>query len=205
MNLRRTLIVLVMTLSCFQGLRAQDPEEASTDTIEAPSPDGRYAFRHKEDPASGEKTFDLIEKESGKSLARIAEADPDMGPSARFNMEVLWRSDSKAFAVIGTLWKRGSYVDVYMRAGSSFRKIDLPELTAEIPNKVRKGKKFPHIVELNSQSAKKWQKDGSLQVEIENAQDGEGTMITALRKVVLGFPASGKAKILKSEIKFSTE
>ena len=42
----------------------------------------------------------------------VAESDPDFGPSPRFNLEVLWRPDSKAFALTATLWKRGSYVAV---------------------------------------------------------------------------------------------
>jgi hypothetical protein len=63
------------------------------------------------------------------------------------------------------------------------------------------------VVELDSQSAKRWQKDGSLVVEIETIQDGggDGATITAKRTVVLGFDHSAKAKILKSTVKFATE
>ena len=52
-------------------------------------------------------------------LARVAESNPDPGPSARFNMEVLWAPDSKAFALTATLWKRGSHVAVYVRDGAA--------------------------------------------------------------------------------------
>jgi hypothetical protein len=135
----------------------------------------------------------------------VAESDPDFGPSARFNLEVLWRPDSKAFALTATLWKRGSYVAVYVREGSTFREIKLPELVADIPEKVKGGKSFPHVAELNSQSAKRWQKDGSLVVEIENMVDGNDGSVTATRTVVLGFDRSDKAKILKSRIKFVTD
>jgi tetratricopeptide (TPR) repeat protein len=120
-------------------------------------------------------------------------------------MEVLWRPDSKAFALTATLWKRGSTVGVYVRDGSTFREIKLPELVADIPEKVKGGKSFPHVAELNSQSATRWQKDGSLVVEIENMVDGNDGSITVRRTVMLGFDRPGKARILKSTIKYETE
>jgi hypothetical protein len=172
--------------------------------IEAPSPDGKFAFRYTRDSNSETQTYDLIEKQSGKLLRSVAESDPDPAPSARFNMDVLWKPDSKAFALTATLWKRGSHVAVYMRDGSTFREIKLPKLVADIPDKIKAGKSFPHIAELNSQSATGWQKDGSLVVEIENMVDGEDGSITATRTVVLGFDRSDKAKVLKSTIKFET-
>ena len=172
--------------------------------IEAPSPDGKLAFRYTRDSNSETQTYDLIEKQSGKLLRSVAESDPDPAPSARFNMDVLWKADSKAFAITATLWKRGSHVAVYMRDGSTFREIKLPKLVADIPDKVKAGKSFPHIAELNSQSATGWKKDGSLVVEIENMVDGEDGSITATRTVMLGFDRSDKAKILKSTIKFET-
>ena len=172
--------------------------------IEAPSPDGKFAFRYTRDSNSETQTYDLIEKQSGKLLRSVAESDPDPAPSARFNMDVLWKADSKAFALRATLWKRGSHVAVYMRDGSTFREIKLPKLVADIPDKIKAGKSFPHIAELNSQSATGWQKDGSLIVEIENMVDGEDGSITATRTVMLGFDRSDKAKILKSAIKLET-
>jgi hypothetical protein len=99
----------------------------------------------------------------------------------------------------------GSNVEVYVRNGSTFRKIELPELVADIPEKVKGGKSFPHVAELNSQSAKRWQKDGSLVVEIENMVDGNEGSVTATRTVVLGFDRSDKAKVLKSTTKFAVE
>jgi hypothetical protein len=70
-----------------------------------------------------------------------------------------------------------------------------------------KGKDFPHMVEMDSATAKRWQKDGSLLVEIETIQDGggDGSTLTANRTVVLGFDHSAKAKILKSTVKFAVE
>ena len=139
-------------------------------------------------------------------MTKVAESDPDAGPSMRFTMEkVLWRADSKAFALTAFLWKRGSALIVFERDGSAFREIELPDLSIEIPEKAKHGKNFPHVVELDSQSAKRWQSDGSLLVEIETIVDGEGPTLTANRTVVLGFDHSAKAKILKSTVKFATE
>ena len=149
------------------------------------------------------KRMKLIDKQSGKLITTVAESDPDLGASARFHMDVLWRPDSKAFALTATLIKLGSEVTVFMRDGSTFRKIKLPALGAEITDKAKKGKSFPHIAELDSHRAVQWQKDGSLVMEIENIQDGEAGSITATRTVVLAFDRSGKAKVLKSTIKFT--
>ena len=203
-HLQRTLIVLSMVVTCSHPLCGENTEEGTKKTIEAPSPNGQFAFRYTA-ASDSEQTYDLIDKGSGKVLMSVAESDPDLGPSARFNMGVLWRPDSKAFALTATLWKRGSEVEVYVRNGSTFRKIELPELVADIPEKVKGGKSFPHVNELNSQSAKRWQKDGSLVVEIENIVDGNEGSVTATRTVVLGFDRSDKAKVLKSTIKFAVE
>jgi hypothetical protein len=204
-HLQRTLIVLSIVVTCSHPLCGEDTEEGTKKTIEAPSPDGQFAFRYTAESDSEKQTYDLIDEGSRKVLMSVAESDPDLGPSARFNMEVLWRPDSKAFALTATLWKRGSNVEVYVRNGSIFRKIELPELVADIPEKVKGGKSFPHVAELNSQSAKRWQKDGSLVVEIENMVDGNEGSVTATRTVVLGFDRSDKAKVLKSTTKFAVE
>ncbi|OAI42664.1 hypothetical protein AYO41_00580 [Verrucomicrobia bacterium SCGC AG-212-E04] len=120
-------------------------------------------------------------------------------------MKVLWRPDSKMFALTAFLWKRGTSLSVFRREGSTFREIDVPELEAEIPQKVKRGKSFPHVAGLNSQRAKRWQKDGSLVVEIETMIDGEAGSITATRTVVLEFDRSNNARILQSTMKFVTE
>jgi hypothetical protein len=171
---------------------------------EALSPDGQFAFRYTTGSDGESKTYDLIERKTGKLLAQVAESDPDMGPSARFSMKVLWRPDSRAFALTATLWKRGSYIAVYRRDGAVFHEIKIPELEAEIPEKLKEGKDFPHVVELNSQSARRWQKDGSLVSEIETIQDGDGATARATRTVILGFDRSNQAKVLRSTVKFTT-
>ncbi len=204
-HLQRNLILLSILVTCFRPVCGEEREEGTKKTIEAPSPDGQFAFRYTGKSDSEKKTYDLLDNASGKVLMSVAESDPDLGPSARFNMDVLWRPDSKAFALTATLWKRGSSVAIYLRKGSTFREIKLPELVANIPEKVKGGKSFPHVAELNSQSATRWQKDGSLVVEIENMVDGNDGSITARRTVALGFDRPGKARILKSTIKYETE
>ena len=84
------------------------------------------------------------------------------------------------------------------------REIKLPELKADIPDRLRHGKNFPHIAALNSTSAIRWQKDGSLVVEIVYMIDGENGSITATRTVVLGFDRSDKVSIRKSTMEFKT-
>src|SRR5262249_35867082 len=207
-HLDKTLMVLSILVICSHTICGQETSEGEKKKMEAPSPDGQFAFRYTGEADSEEKqTYDLIDKRSGKVLTSVAESDPDLGPSARFHMKVLWKPDSKAFALTATLWKRGSNVDVWVRDDSTFRHIEVPELLADIPDKVKRGKSFPHVSELNAQSAKRWQKDGSLVVEIETTQDGneEGFSATATRTVVLGFDRSDKAKILKSTTKFKVE
>ena len=203
-RLQTTLVALSIFVTCFHSVSGQENEEAPQ-TIENPSPDGRFAFRNTWDSDSEKQTYDLIEKGSGKILKSVAESDPDLGHSARFNMKVLWRPDSKAFALTAQLIKLGSEVSVYLQEGSTFRKIKLPKLSADIPEKVKRGKSFPHVSELDSCSAKQWQKDDSLVVEIENIVDGNDGSITATRTVVLGFDRSNQAKVLKSTIKFAVE
>jgi tetratricopeptide (TPR) repeat protein len=200
-HLPRNSIVLSILVVCSHLVCGEETKKG----IEAPSPDGQFAFRYTGESDSQNQTYDLIDKASRKVLMTVAKADPDLGPSARFHMEVLWRADSKAFALTATLWKRGSEVVVFLRERSAFHEIKLPELGVDIPDKVKKGKSFPHVSELNSQSAKRWQKDGSLVVEIEDVQDGNDGSITARRTVVLGFDRPGKASILKSTTKYEIE
>jgi hypothetical protein len=191
-------LAVALLATCLQVVcaGAANPNEK----LAFPSPDGEFTFRSQ---GSGEeqKRFELLRRKTGKVLAKVAESDPDPGPSARFNMQVLWRPDSKAFAVTGMLWKRGSYVDVFLRDGATFRKVKLPELEAEISAGAKAGKSYPHVVELNSQTATRWLKSGSLVIEIETAQDGPDGSITAHRTVILSFEGSHAARIVKSTMR----
>jgi hypothetical protein len=80
---------------------------------------------------------------------------------------------------------------------------DLPQ--ADIPEKLKHGKNYPHFASLNWQEARTWKKDGRLVVSIDTMIDGEGSSITATRTVVLGFDRTGKARIVRSTIKYATE
>src|SRR5215470_18043949 len=202
-QLQRSLIVLSILVTCSYRVYGEEAEEETKKAIEAPSPDGQFAFRYTGESDSEKQTYDLIDKRSGKVLMSVAESDPDLGPSARFHIKgVLWRPDSKAFAVTATLWKRGSSVSVFVRDGSSFREIELPPLAAEVPQKAKRGMDLQHVAELDSQSAIRWEKDGSLLVQIETVVDGNEGSVTATRAVVLALDRSDKAKVRKSTIKF---
>src|SRR5438034_10793931 len=101
-RLKKILIVLSMFVTCFHSVSGQENGEETPQTIENPSPDGRFAFRNTGDSDSETQTYDLIHKGSGKVLKSVAESDPDLGPSARFNMSVLSRSDTESFALSAT-------------------------------------------------------------------------------------------------------
>jgi hypothetical protein len=196
-----------------QPFCAADQHEVGDTAPKFPSPDGRFAFRFDKAESSEEtneegpepEVFNLIDAHSGKVLLEVAKSDPDFGPSGRFEMEVLWKPDSKAFAVTATFTKRGSTLLVFLRRGTQFRPIELPELKADITEKAKQGKTFVKTTEINSQSAKRWQKDGSLSVEVETEEAGGYGSIRATRTVVLGFDKTDKARILKSSIKFTIE
>ena len=167
--------------------------------IDWPSPDGKFAFRtvHGEDL----NTIDLIDRTSQKKLQRIGEDD-----SSRTDWHSVWAPDSRRFALMTRLGHPIQGVDVYVRTGETFQKIDLPDLPeANIPERLKHGKKFPHFAGMNWQEAKEWKKDGSLVVTITTMIDGDGSTITATRTVVLGFDRAAKAKIVRSTIKYETE
>jgi uncharacterized protein YecT (DUF1311 family) len=195
-----------MTASPASGM-GQSPPDASPSASEGenenpdcpPSPDGKFAFVTNYD--SDVHTIDLIDKRSGKELQRIGEED-----SEQAYWHVLWVPDSNRFALMTRLGHPIQGVDVYFRSGETYRKIELPDLPeANIPEKLQRGKKFPHVASLNWQTAEEWKKDGSLVVSIDTTIDGEGTSLSATRTVVLAFDRSGKAKIVKSTIRYKTE
>ena len=205
-HILRNLLIFSVFVTCSHRLCGQESEQGTKKTIESPSPDGQFAFRYTGDAESEHQTYDLIDKLSGKVLKSVAESDPDLGPSARFHIEgVLWRPDSKAFAITAMLWKRGSSVSLFVRDASAFREIELPELPAEVPQKAKRGMDLQHVAELDSQRAIRWEKDGSLVVQIETIVDGNEGSVTATRTVVLALDRSDKAKVRKSTIKFAVE
>jgi hypothetical protein len=177
---------------------ATPPAAAPGDDIDWPSPDGKFAFMisHGEDG----RAIDLIDRTSGKKL-RIGEEE-----SSQTSWHVLWASDSNRFALMTRYSHPIQEVEVYFRSSETFQKTELPKLPdADIPEKLKHGKKFPHVAGLNWQEATEWKKDGSLVVTIDTMIDGAGSTITATRTVVLGFDPAGTAKIVKSTIKYKTE
>jgi len=205
----RLLLCLVSLAASAATVRAQQPVASpgasagvagdSNGKVQWPSPDGRFACLtiYGEDLHS----IDLIDRTSGRKLQRIGEEDSD-----RTYWHLLWAPDSKRFALMTRLGHPIQGLDVYVRRGEMFRKIELPELpAADIPERLKHGKNFPHVASLNWQEAREWTKDGSLVVSIDTMIDGAGSSITATRTVVVGFDRTGKARIVKSTIKYATE
>jgi hypothetical protein len=176
--------------------RAQQP--VAPLFIDWPSPNGEFAFLT---TRGEENTIDLIDKESGKKLQRI-----DASDISSVSWRLLWAPDSRRFALMTKVGHPNQGVDVYFRSGQEFQKVELPQLPeANIPDKLKHGKSFPHWASLNWQEAEKWKSDGSLVVTVVSMIDGEGSSIMATRTVVLGFDQAGKARIVKSTaIKYKT-
>jgi hypothetical protein len=171
----------------------------TNDGIDWPSPDGKFAFVTSYD--EDRHTIGLIDKQSRKQLQRIGEED-----SSQVSWHVLWAPHSQRFALMTRLGHPIQGVDVYFRSGETFRRIELPDLPkAEIPERLKHGKKYPHVASLNWQEAKDWRKDGSLVVTVTTMIDGDGSSITATRTIVLGLGRAGKARIVKSTMKYETE
>ena len=199
------LLCLIASAGFATVVRAQPPGASAGDEgdankkIDWPSPDGRFAFR----TSYGEDlhSIDLIDRTSGRPLQRIGEEDSD-----RTYWHLLWAPDSKKFALMTRLGHPIQGLDVYVRSGEAFRKVELPDLpAADIPERLKHGRQYPHVANLNWQEAKAWNKDGSLVVSIDTMIDGEGGSITATRTVMLGFDRTGKARIMKSTIKYVAE
>ena len=178
----------------------QGASESET-SIVSPSPDGRFAFVETFTPE--QRTLDLINKASGKVLLRVAESDEG---GNRLTTQVLWSPDSKRFALMRSTQRLSSDVAVYLRDGNTFREVKLPELpSAKIPPKFTKDEKhFWHWAVIDWTTPVRWQKDGSLVVEIETTMDGNNNTATASRTVVLQIDGKGKSKILSSTQKIST-
>jgi hypothetical protein len=176
---------------------ASDKEDDTTKEAEFPSPDEKLAFLigHGE----YQQTIDLIDKKTENVLQHIA--DDDM---SSVSYKVLWSPDSKRFALMTRAGHPNQDVTVYFLKGDKFQEIKIPDLTVEIPARIRAGKQHPHVANNNWQEAEKWNKDGSLLLTIDNTIDGAGHTASATRTVLLGFDKSGKPKILKSTVKYES-
>lgn len=199
MQLVARLMLCLAGLAVFAATAGAQPATAPGANADWPSPDGKFAFvtSYGDDLHS----IDLIDKTSGKKLQRIDEED-----SSQATWHVLWAPDSNRFALMTRLGHPIQGVDVFARSGDTFEKIELPDLPdADIPEKLKHGKKFPHVASDNWQEATTWNKDGSLVVTVDTMIDGDGGSITATRTVVLGFDRTGKARVVTSTIRYKIE
>jgi hypothetical protein len=192
----RLSLCLFSLMACV-AVDAQQPAAPASEKTDWPSPDGKLAFLTSID---GEHGLAMVDRKSGKIVQRLDGED-----SERETWHVLWAPNSNRFALMTRLGHPIQGLDVYVRGGAAFHKLDLPELpTANIPERLKHGKPFPHVANLNWQEARRWTKDGSLVVTIDTMIDGDGGSITATRTVVLDFDRAGKARIGKSTIKYET-
>jgi Tol biopolymer transport system component len=203
--MRRCLCGVLIFVGLISPIRAQEtgpsptpPTEEESDN-KSPSPDGKFALLTNYE--SDLHTIDLIDARSKKVLMRVAEEDSEM-----VHYRVSWAPDSKRFALMTRSAHPIQGVEVYERRGDTFHKIKLPDLpTADIPKRLKRGKSFEHVANLNWQEVETWNKDGSLVVSVTTTIDSaEAGSITAERTVVVGFNRSGKARIVKSTIKYET-
>jgi hypothetical protein len=102
-----------------------------TEQCDCPSsPDGKFAFvlsfGEKDAFENRPQILDLIEKESGKKLQRIDDAEMPV------LWNVLWAPDSNGFTLRTKVVAHPRLEDtyVYFRSGETFRKIELPESDA---------------------------------------------------------------------------
>jgi hypothetical protein len=192
------LLLCVVASAC--QTQAQETVAETPDDIKFPSPDGRFGFLGTFNAVADRTAVDLVERQTRKALLRVEEEN-------RYGWHILWSADSKRFAEMA---KSGHFlqdITVYFASEDSFRKVKLPPLPgADIPARLKRHKHFPHIANLDYQSAVEWRKDGALVVNIETMIDGEEDgSVSATRTVVIGFNRTGKAAILKSTIKYATD
>ena len=195
-------VTILCTVSADEPTTSSTPSISDTadDTTEEAgliSPDGKFSFLIGR--GEDQQTIDLIDKNTKKVLQHIA--DDDM---SSVYYRILWAPDSKRFALMTRAGHPNQDVRVYFLRGDKFQEIKIPDLTVDIPKKVLAGKEHPHVATNNWQEAKEWKKDGSLLLTIDNTIDGAGHTASAVRTVLLGFNTSGKARILKSTVKYES-
>jgi len=193
---------IVCTVSAEEPTASPAPsisgtKDDATKEVDFPSPDGKFAFLIGH--GDYQQSIDLIDKKTEKVVQHIG--DEDM---SSVNYRVLWAPDSKRFALMTRMGHPNQDVTIYFQKADKFQEVGIPELTVDIPARIRAGKEHPHVAANNWQSAKKWNKDGSLLLTIDNTVDGAGHTASAMRTVLLGFDKSGKARILKSTVKYES-
>jgi hypothetical protein len=195
-------VIFVHTVTAEEQAASPTPsvsptKDDVTKDVDFPSPDRKFAFLigHGE----YQQTIDLIDKNTEKVIQHIA--DEDM---SSVSYKVLWAPDSKRFALMTREGHPNQDVTIYFLKGDTFQDMGTLDLTVDIPARIKAGKEHPHVAANNWQSAKKWNKDGSLLLTVDSAIDGAGHAASATRTVLLGFDKSGKFKILKSTVKYES-
>ena len=198
----RILLVPCVLLLCVISLCGQEVAVTADDdasSVNDPSPDGRFAFLRARQSVEGDfqKTCDLIEKASKKVLLRVGASDVG---SNRFDVSVRWSPDSTRFALFASYNHFGSDLTVYLRTGSTFRQVKLPNISEpDVPGKLKRGYEWKQT-NIGDKSSNGWRKDGTLPVRTTSylyAINSKWVIISE-RNVVLGFSRSGKVIVLKS-------
>ena len=175
-----------------QAVAQSGPQQSIGD----PSPDGRYAFV--ENVADDDtRSVNLIDQKTGKMVKQVA--DNERG------WRVLWSADSTRFAGMLRYGHPNQGVTVFIRHGNTFKEVDLPEINADIPERLKRGKTFTHVAANNWQEAVKWLKNGSLIMTVDSMIDGTGPAVEATRTVTIRFGKGEKPEVLNSSVKYDTE
>jgi hypothetical protein len=139
---RMPVCISAQTLSQSPNAAASEEDIADkntnhTEQCDCPSsPDGKFAFvlsfGEKDAFEDRLQILDLIEKESGKKMQRIDDAEMPVF------WNVLWAPDSNGFALTTKVVGHPRLEDAvaYFRSGETFRKIELPESDAYYTNVV---------------------------------------------------------------------
>ena len=110
-----------------------DTEDDTTKEADFPSPDGKFAFLIGR--GEDQQTIVLIDKKTEEVLQHIAD---DVMSSVSY--KVLWAPDSKRFALMTRAGHPNQDVTVYFLKGDKFQEIKIPDLTVEIPARIRGAK-----------------------------------------------------------------
>ncbi len=88
MRLQTSLIALSIFVTCFHSVSGHENGEETPQTIENPSPDGRFAFRNTGDSDSEKQTYDLIDKAklNCRSFPRISRKRSSEGKVFRMSL-----------------------------------------------------------------------------------------------------------------------
>jgi hypothetical protein len=188
MSIRAVAIAAIATIAAQFSVDAEDGKKTE---VTAPSPDGKLALLDTWTPST--RSLDIIEKDTGKVLARAAERDD----GNRLDTTPAWAPDSRKVALGVSFARAVSELVVFARDKSgTWREISIPPLpAATIPKKYNGDPRIHHVGASDFTTPVRWQKDGTLVVETRTTVDGNANFITATRTTVLAFGRDGKARV----------